>query len=264
MDTAYEDSSLTDASKKELTVQALQVFIMANTETFSTIVHRSGRIGCRLCRGLHFDRKYDYIPDPALEVSLQGHTTDVHPSVGDWGSLGYLWGHRTILDDGSKFVEPMNTYQNTGSMNSQERLLAPPYEDHDMTPPLSTTQHGFPPMTVDPSALLTLPTSIPATNGLNIPQLQPLRIHILQHWLGQAALIYQTKLGAFERKTKEGMYGPFLQQLMQQAFDGHAADDTGPLKSREDQMLDMIDYLLYLRKLVLEEPGDPLMLMINE
>jgi len=285
MDTAYKYSSLPDAPKKELTVQALQLFMMANTETLSTIVHRSGRIGCRLCRGLHFDRKYDFIPDPARESSLQRHTWHVHPSVGDWGSLGYLWGHRTILADESKADEPTNTNQNTGSMHLQEPLLAPPYEDHDMTPPLSATQRGFSPMTVDPSALLPMPTSIPATTGSEYPSATATTYPhpSTSAWSGRAyvgithantgvsrfmpnpqVFSYQTKLGAFERKVKEGAYGPFLQRLMQRAFGGPAADGAGQLRTREDQMLDMIDYLLHSRKPVLKEAGDVLVLMINK
>lgn len=85
MDTAYEDSSLLNASKEDFAVQALHVFTMTNTEALPIIVHRSGRIGYRLCRGLHFDRVYEFIPNPVFEFSLQRHTTDVHPSVGDWG-----------------------------------------------------------------------------------------------------------------------------------------------------------------------------------
>ena len=66
---------------------------------------------------------------------------------------------------------------------------------------------------------------------------------------------YYAKLGGFDRKVKERAYGPYLQQLMQQALDGPAADGAGQLSAREDQMLDMIEYLLCSRKLVLEERG---------
>lgn len=259
---------------------------MANSRTFSTIIHRSGRIGCRSCRDLHFDRRYESLPDPALEFSLQQHTADVHPNVRNWNSLAYLWGHRTVFADGSKIDDQANTDQNAGSDPLQQRLSALSYEDDDnMTPPLLfETQGGYPPMTVSPS-ILTMSTSIPVTDGSEYPSATattyshpststaPSRTYVsAMHTNARESpsmpnprvFSYRTKLGAFERQVKKGEYGPLLQQLMQQAFGGPVADGAGLLKSREDQMLDMIDYLLHSRKPALDEAGDPLALMINK
>lgn len=245
------------AAEQVFTSQEQELSTMAPAHSPTSVVHRAPRIGCRLCQGLHFDKWYTVTNNSDLESSLQRHAADVHPSVSNWETLGYVLAYRIIFADGSSIDKVTDPDSNTVSTFIQQNPTIP--------------LHNFA-KRPQPSAIRVQTSDIDSPHINTSSHISSSQIHAqgassdVAHVQGTSdprVFNIQTKLGALDMKVWAGEYGTHLQQLVQQAFIGPAADHAHYPRSREDQLLDMIDYLVQTREFVLQEEGDGLEVVTN-
>lgn len=89
-----------------------------STSTATSIRRKHIRYGCKLCDGVHFDRKRSNAKD-GRNKGVQGHFVDEHPKlVNHWELYVYTWGYRVTYHNESIEDEP-NVGSTASAMTTQ-------------------------------------------------------------------------------------------------------------------------------------------------